>query len=923
MSHIRIKGARTHNLKNISLDIPHQKIIVITGLSGSGKSSLAFDTIYAEGQRRFVQSLSAYARQFLSMMEKPDVDAIEGLAPAISIEQKTISHNPRSTVGTITEVMDYLRLLYARVGTAYCPTHQTQLVAQPIDEIVDHILKTTDQKNTMILAPIVKGQKGSHQSTIQTMQAKGFIRMRINKVVHLISDCPELDPNKIHHLDVVIDRLLIQTDARSRITHAVETATSLSDGMVQIVDMDLPSNEQTFSTRFSCHECQYSVDILTPQMFSFNSPKGACPSCDGLGHEEQIDPNKVIYEDRTIRQGALRGYDESKTAFFIKIEALAHTYEFSLDQTFHQLRPSIQQILLYGTKSNIQPRFKGIIPMLDNHYRRTDSQLVRKRLSRYLSYLPCQGCQGNRLNEAARHVKIQDQSLPQLINQSLLELKSWFQHLKLPKQQQCIAQPIRQEIQTRLDFLCDVGLNYLSLNRPAHTLSGGESQRIRLASQIGSGLIGILYVLDEPSIGLHARDHAKLLEMLNKLKALGNTVIVVEHDEATMRAADHIIDIGPGAGSHGGKVIAQGDITTITNHPTSLTGAYLSGKKTIPMPTSKSPPHDLKIHIRDACTNNLKNIAVQIPLGQMTLLTGVSGSGKSTLMHQVLHPYVKNALMRKNIDPDASTSTTDAVNHLKHLMVINQSPIGRTPRSNPATYTGMFTPIRELFAGTEEARMRGYSISRFSFNVAGGRCDACDGDGVIQVNMHFLSDIHVTCETCQGKRFNQETLDVTYKDKSIADILNMTVSEAKSFFKSVPTIHKRCQTLEAVGLGYITLGQSATTLSGGEAQRIKLSKELSGNREGKTLYLLDEPSTGLHIQDIKQLLQVLFELRDRGNTLVIIEHHLDIIKCADWNIDLGPEGGNGGGNLVHQGTIKSLLTCKKSHTARCLFEHLS
>ncbi len=938
MHTITIRGARTHNLKNIDLEIPRDKLIVITGLSGSGKSSLAFDTLYAEGQRRYVESLSAYARQFLSLMEKPDVDHIEGLSPAISIEQKSVSHNPRSTVGTITEIHDYLRLLYARVGTPYCPTHHTPLAAYTISQMVDLILSLPEESKIMVLSPVVQARKGEHIQQIEELRNQGFIRARIDGVLVELEEAPKLDLRRKHSIEVVVDRLKVKPEIQGRLADSLETALNLSNGLVYIPvlnDQGKTLKELVFSSKFACSDCGYSLEELEPRLFSFNNPSGACPTCDGLGLKQFIDPNKVITsENLSLASGAIRHWDRHHFYYYSMLSSLAKHYRFDLETPFKKLSKKIQDILLYGSDEvEIQFRyvqdngqvvtrkhaFEGVIPNMERRYHETDSGYVREELAKFLTQQACKECQGTRLKETARNVLIEKHSLPHLSAFSISEAQNFFKKLKLPGARGQIADKILKEIIGRLEFLMNVGLEYLSLNRSADTLSGGETQRIRLASQIGAGLVGVMYVLDEPSIGLHQRDNARLLKTLNHLRDLGNTVIVVEHDEDAILSADHIIDIGPGAGVHGGTVVAEGTAKQIMKAPHSLTGQYLSRKKTIPIPKKRKKYNpDLTIELSGATGNNLKNITAVFPIGLITCVTGVSGSGKSTLINDTLFPIAAITLNDvKQIEARAYSNIT-GLEHLDKVIDIDQSPIGRTPRSNAATYTGLFTDIRDLFSNTQEARSRGYKPGRFSFNVKGGRCEACQGDGLIKVEMHFLPDVYVPCDICQGKRYNRETLEVLYKGKNIHEILEMTAEEALEFFKSIPPIARKLETLIDVGLAYIKIGQSATTLSGGEAQRIKLSKELSRRDTGKTLYILDEPTTGLHFHDVKHLLEILQRLSNRGNTIIVIEHNLDVIKTADWIIDLGPEGGDGGGQMVAFGTPEHVASVKQSYTGQFL-----
>lgn len=937
MQNIQIRGARTHNLKNIDLTIPRDKLTVITGLSGSGKSSLAFDTLYAEGQRRYVESLSAYARQFLSMMEKPDVEHIDGLSPAISIEQKSTSHNPRSTVGTVTEIYDYLRLLYARVGEPRCPTHGTVLAAQSVSQIVDTLLALPEDTKLMLLAPIINERKGEHTGIFEQLRAQGFLRVRVDTKVYEIDAVPKLSLRQKHTIEVVVDRIKIRPDMQLRIAESIETTLRLSDGVVRIAPMDEASKqaELLFSSRYACTECGYSLTELEPRLFSFNNPAGACPTCDGLGVKQFFDPERIVSKPHlSLAEGAIRGWDARSHYAFQLLTAVAKHYRFDLHTPFLDLPKRIQEIVLHGNQNELiafnytsdrghttrrkQP-FEGIIPNLQRRYHDTDSSMMREELAKFLSSQPCPDCQGARLRIEARNVFIADKNLSQLTAHSVQQALKFIESLALTGQRAKIAAKITKEIAERLRFLMNVGLDYLSLNRSAETLSGGEAQRIRLASQIGAGLVGVMYILDEPSIGLHQRDNARLLNSLTQLRDMGNTVIVVEHDEDAIRSADYIVDIGPGAGVHGGEIVAAGTPELICANPNSITGQYLSGKRNIVVPKQRTPVDEKKcLTIRGARANNLKNLTVNIPIGLMTCVTGVSGSGKSTLINDTLYPLAAREL---NGATEISVALSDGIiglDQLDNVIDIDQSPIGRTPRSNPATYTGMFTPIRELFSATPEARSRGYQPGRFSFNVKGGRCEACEGDGVIKVAMHFLPDIYVTCDSCKGQRYNRQTLEIRYKGKNIYDILEMTIEEAREFFTAVPVIARKLQTLIDVGLSYIRLGQSATTLSGGEAQRVKLAKELSKRDTGKTLYILDEPTTGLHFYDIEQLLAVLHRLRDNGNTVVIIEHNLDVIKTADWIIDLGPEGGDGGGTIVATGTPEQVVKIKASHTGRFL-----
>ncbi len=933
---IDIKGARTHNLKNISVTMPRNQLTVITGLSGSGKSSLAFDTLYAEGQRRYVESLSAYARQFLSMMEKPDVDAIEGLSPAISIEQKATSHNPRSTVGTITEIHDYLRLLFARVGDPRCPTHGGSLHAQTITQMVDAVLALPADSKAMILAPVIRGRKGEHLQLIQQLQAKGYVRARIDGELVELDSAPKLTLRQKHDIDVVIDRIKVRPDIATRLSESFENAINLAEGLAMVVPMNEGDFEPIlFSAKFSCPHCGYSLSELEPRLFSFNNPMGACHSCDGLGVDQFFDPARVVHDETaSLAEGAIRGWDKKTAYYFSMLSSLARHYEFDVNTPYCDLPPKIQSIILFGSEGERieflyesmhagnqirQHAFEGVIPNMKRRYRESDSNAVREELAKYISSRPCPTCDGARLREAARHVYVADRSLPEISNYSIEHAYQFFHQLTLPGAKGKIAEKINKEIIERLGFLVNVGLDYLTLARSAETLSGGEAQRIRLASQIGSGLVGVMYVLDEPSIGLHQRDNERLLNTLRRLRDLGNTVIVVEHDEDAIRAADFILDIGPKAGVHGGEVVAQGTPEDIMACKRSLTGDYLSHRKRIEVPKErvKVNPNE-QLHLKGVCCNNLTGVDVSIPLGLMTCVTGVSGSGKSSLINDTLYPIAANQLNRASLMARGTCESLEGLEQCDKVIDIDQSPIGRTPRSNPATYTGLFTPIRELFANTPEARARGYQPGRFSFNVKGGRCEACQGDGLIKVEMHFLPDIYVSCDACKGKRYNRETLEIQYKGKTIDEVLNMTVEEACEFFTAIPILARKCQTLIDVGLSYISLGQSATTLSGGEAQRIKLARELSKRGTGKTLYILDEPTTGLHFHDIEQLLQVLKRLREQGNTIIIIEHNLDVIKTADWLIDLGPEGGSKGGKIIATGTPEQVAEIAISHTGRFL-----
>lgn len=940
MKQIDIRGARTHNLKNINLILPRDKFIVITGLSGSGKSSLAFDTLYAEGQRRYVESLSAYARQFLSLMEKPDVDHIEGLSPAISIEQKSTSHNPRSTVGTVTEIHDYLRLLFARVGEPRCPDHDIPLTAQTISQMVDRVLEEPKGKRLMLLAPVVKDRKGEHVKLLENLTANGYIRARIDGEICDLSDPPKLELQKKHTIEVVVDRFKVREDIKTRLAESFETALDLSGSTAVIADMDDPNAEELmFSSSFACPHCGYSLHELEPRLFSFNNPAGACPTCDGLGVEQFFDPNKVVQNpDVSLASGAIKGWDRRSFYYFGLLKSVADHYGFDIEAPFSQLSKKFQNIILNGSKEEIEfvyvndrgdkikrkHVFEGVLNNMARRYKETESNAVREELAKYINNRPCLDCSGSRLRREARYVFLDKTNLPMVAEKSIGEALEFFEALELSGQRAKIAEKILKEIRERLSFLVNVGLNYLSLSRSAETLSGGEAQRIRLASQIGAGLVGVMYVLDEPSIGLHQRDNERLLNTLIHLRNLGNTVIVVEHDEDAIRAADHIVDIGPGAGVHGGNVIAQGTAEEIMQVEESLTGQFLSGKQKIEIPAKRMPYDESKVlTLKGARGNNLKGVQLDVPVGLFTCITGVSGSGKSTLINDTLFPLAQNALNRAERTDVAPYDSIEGLAHFDKVIDIDQSPIGRTPRSNPATYTGLFTPIRELFAGTQEARARGYNVGRFSFNVRGGRCEACQGDGVIKVEMHFLPDVYVPCDHCKGKRYNRETLEIRYKGKTIHQVLDMTVEEAREFFDAIPAIARKLQTLMDVGLSYIRLGQSSTTLSGGEAQRVKLATELSKRDTGKTLYILDEPTTGLHFADIKQLLSVLHKLRDQGNTIVVIEHNLDVIKTADWIVDLGPEGGAGGGQIIVTGTPEQVAKDKKSHTARFLKEILA
>ena len=938
MDKISIKGARTHNLKNISIEIPRGELVVITGLSGSGKSSLAFDTIYAEGQRRYVESLSSYARQFLSMMEKPDVDQIDGLSPAISIEQKSTSHNPRSTVGTVTEIYDYLRLLYARIGTPICPDHNEELSAKTISEICDEIYSKGEGQKIMVMAPMIRGKKGEHLGIYEELKTEGFVRVKINNVIHPLDEFPSLNKNQKHNISAIVDRLQLkeEEDNRSRLSESIETALGLSNGLVEIEILDEQNNILLFSSNFSCSQCGYSVSDLEPRMFSFNNPFGACEKCDGLGVIQYFDEKKLIADtETTINEGAIKGWNRRNRFYFHQLKCLAKHYKFDLDTPWEEYSEEIQRILLWGSKEKInfsksfssgskivrQHRFEGVIPNTERRFKETDSEFIRNELAKLLSDSHCDSCEGSRLKKESRNIFINNTPIQDITDKKITDALSFFHEIRLEGAKAMIAEKILKEIKERLTFLEDVGLNYLTLNRGAGTLSGGEAQRIRLASQIGSGLVGVTYVLDEPSIGLHQRDNAKLIKTLFHLKSLGNTVIVVEHDEEAIRCADHIIDIGPGAGKHGGEICAQGSLQDILKSKDSMTAAYLSGRRKINFPkTAKVPEHF--IEIQGAYENNLQNISVKIPIGVFTCITGVSGSGKSSLINQTLMPMSSFLLNKANLNKEIKCKQIIGLEHLDKVIGIDQSAIGRTPRSNPATYTGLFSHIRDLFSQSEESRTRGYKPGRFSFNVKGGRCEACQGDGMIKVEMHFLADIYVNCDICNSKRYNEQTLEVKFKGKNIAEVLGMTVEEALEFFAAIPAIKNKLQTLSDVGLTYISLGQSATTLSGGEAQRIKLAKELSKRSTGKTLFILDEPTTGLHFYDIELLLGVLKRLSDQGNTVVVIEHNLDVIKSSDWVIDLGPEGGSDGGLIVAQGTPEQVAQSKKSYTGQYLKEIL-
>ena len=936
MEYLKIKGARTHNLKNISVDFPRNKLIVITGLSGSGKSSLAFDTLYAEGQRRYVESLSAYARQFLDRMNKPDVDLIEGLSPAISIEQKSTSHNPRSTVGTVTEIHDYLRLLYARAGDPYCPDHKIKLEAKTVSQMVDQILSLPENTKLMILAPVINGRKGSHQDLLDELRAQGFIRVRIDGKIHEIDDIPQLEKNIKHQIDVVIDRVKINPEIKQRVTESVETGIKIAEGKIVLHDMD-SEEDQLFSAKFSCPVCDYVIPELEPRLFSFNNPMGACPECDGLGHKNYFDKSKVVaFPQLSLASGAIKGWDKRNQFYFQILNSLANHYDFEIDLPFSDLEENIQNIILYGSKKEkiefnyfvgtgrVQKRkhaFEGVLNNFKRRYEETESNTVRDELAKFLSNQICPSCNGTRLREEARNVLVGDMNLHHICELPLRQAFDFFHTLNLEGNKAQVANKLVTEIKNRLHFLINVGLDYLSLSRSADTLSGGEAQRIRLASQIGSGLTGVLYVLDEPSIGLHQKDNDRLLETLKHLRDIGNTVIVVEHDHDAIMAADFVLDIGPGAGIHGGEIIAKGTPLEIAQSNNSLTGKYLSGEKKIEVPKHRQKPNNKIFKIVNATGNNLKGINFNLPVGLFNCVTGVSGSGKSTLVNNTLYHAIAKYLYRSNLNA-APHDSMEGLDFFDKVVDVNQSPIGRTPRSNPATYTGLFTPIRDLFAKVPESRARGYSPGRFSFNVKGGRCETCEGDGVIKVEMHFLPDVYVKCDTCSGQRYNRETLDIKYKGKNIHEVLSFTVEQAYDFFKAVPTIERKLKTLLDVGLGYIKLGQNATTLSGGEAQRVKLALELSKRDTGKTLYILDEPTTGLHFEDIQLLLNVLHRLRDNGNTLVVIEHNLDVIKTADWVIDLGPEGGEGGGLIIAEGTPEAISKNPSCFTGQYLKSYL-
>ena len=934
MNTIQVRGARTHNLKNIDLDIPRDKLVVITGLSGSGKSSLAFDTLYAEGQRRYVESLSTYARQFLSMMEKPDIDHIEGLSPAISIEQKSTSHNPRSTVGTITEIYDYLRLLFARAGEPRCPDHDLPLKAQTVSQMVDQVLELPEGSKLMLLAPVVQDRKGEHIHLLDNLRRQGFIRARIDGLICDLDEAPALDKKKKHSIEVVVDRFKVKEGIGIRMAESFETALGLSEGITLVSYMDGDEKDLMFSAKFACPICNYSLTELEPRLFSFNNPAGACDTCDGLGIHQFFDVDRIIqHPEASIAEGAIRGWDRRSLFYFNMLSSLAKHYDFDIETPWNKLSALHQQKILFGSENEEitfnyendrgtvfrrEHSFEGVIPNMERRYRDTESNSVREDLSKYMATSECPDCDGTRLCKSARNVFVDDRRIEDIVAMPVGECYEYFQSINLPGRQGEIAEKIIKEIRDRFCFLVDVGLNYLSLNRSADTLSGGEAQRIRLASQIGAGLVGVMYILDEPSIGLHQRDNERLLKTLVRLRDLGNTVIVVEHDEDAIKEADFIVDIGPGAGVHGGEIVAMGDSKSIVNSPKSITGQFLSGARGIVVPKKRHQSNGKFLEISGAKANNLQSIDAKIPVGLFTCITGVSGSGKSTLINEILYPAAAVALNKATTLKPAAHNEIKGLEHFDKCIDINQSPIGRTPRSNPATYTGIFTPVRELFAGTQEARSRGYTPGRFSFNVKGGRCEACQGDGVTKVEMHFLPDIYVPCDVCKGKRYNRETLDITFKGKNIHQVLDMTIEDASAFFEAIPSVSRKLQTLMDVGLSYIKLGQAATTLSGGEAQRVKLSKELSKRGTGKTIYILDEPTTGLHFHDIEQLLSVLHKLRDQGNTVVVIEHNLDVIKTADWILDLGPEGGAGGGTIVATGTPEDVAKIKKSHTGAFL-----
>jgi len=949
MKEIKVRGARQHNLKNIDVNLPRNKLVVVTGLSGSGKSSLAFDTLYAEGQRRYVESLSSYARNFLSMMEKPDVDHIEGLSPAISIEQKSTSHNPRSTVGTVTEVYDYLRLLFARAGTPRCPDHGDSLEGQTSNQICDQIIKINQNSRLLILAPIITNQKGEHLHVFEELKVQGYVRVRVNNIVVDIDDIPKLNKNKKHFIEAVIDRVKVpekkkmSDDFRLRLSESVENALTLGEGILKTLDLDNEDDEITYSSKMACPKCGYSIPELEPRLFTFNNPSGACPDCEGLGIKPYVDEKRIIYDERfSIQEGAIRGWDINRKYHYHMMKCLSKQYNFSLEEPFSDLNTEIRDLILNGSNGEIVDfswtnkrgrrmerffAFEGVINNVNRRYRETDSNFIREDLSKMFSFKNCKSCEGTRLREEARNVFLEDKSISSITEMTIDQSFAFFSKLKLKGTKKEIADRIVKEVNERLEFLIDVGLNYLTLDRSAESLSGGEAQRIRLASQIGAGLVGVTYILDEPSIGLHQRDNKKLLKTLEKLRDLGNSVVVVEHDEETMFFADHVIDIGPGAGVHGGKVCAEGTAKEISKSKNSITGQYLSGQKKINIPSKRRKPKSKRseegwLKLKGASGHNLKEVDLDIPLGLFICITGVSGSGKSTLLNQTLLPAVTDVLNKSTRSESKPYQSLEGAEEVSKIIEISQSPIGRTPRSNPATYTGLFTPIRDLFSGTQESRSRGYKPGRFSFNVKGGRCEACQGDGVIKVEMHFLPDIYVKCDACNGERYNRETLEVKYKGKNIYEVLELTVDDALTFFSSIPVIKKKLETLRDVGLGYIKLGQQATTLSGGEAQRIKLAKELSKSPLGHTLYLLDEPTTGLHFHDVNLLLEVLKRLRDNGNTVAVIEHNMEVIKCSDWIIDLGPEGGAEGGEIIAQGTPEDLSKIKRSYTGKFLIDVL-
>ena len=949
MKEIKVRGARQHNLKNIDVNLPRNKLVVVTGLSGSGKSSLAFDTLYAEGQRRYVESLSSYARNFLSMMEKPDVDHIEGLSPAISIEQKSTSHNPRSTVGTVTEVYDYLRLLFARAGTPRCPDHGDSLEGQTSNQICDQIIKINQNSRLLILAPIITNQKGEHLHVFEELKVQGYVRVRVNNIVVDIDDIPKLNKNKKHFIEAVIDRVKVpekkkmSDDFRLRLSESVENALTLGEGIIKTLDLDNEDDEITYSSKMACPKCGYSIPELEPRLFTFNNPSGACPDCEGLGIKPYVDEKRIIYDERfSIQEGAIRGWDINRKYHYHMMKCLSKQYNFSLEEPFSDLNTEIRDLILNGSNGEIVDfswtnkrgrrmerffAFEGVINNVNRRYRETDSNFIREDLSKMFSFKNCKSCEGTRLREEARNVFLEDKSISSITEMTIDQSFAFFSKLKLKRTKKEIADRIVKEVNERLEFLIDVGLNYLTLDRSAESLSGGEAQRIRLASQIGAGLVGVTYILDEPSIGLHQRDNKKLLKTLEKLRDLGNSVVVVEHDEETMFFADHVIDIGPGAGVHGGKVCAEGTAKEISKSKNSITGQYLSGQKKINIPSKRRKPKSKRseegwLKLKGASGHNLKEVDLDIPLGLFICITGVSGSGKSTLLNQTLLPAVTDVLNKSTRSESKPYQSLEGAEEVSKIIEISQSPIGRTPRSNPATYTGLFTPIRDLFSGTQESRSRGYKPGRFSFNVKGGRCEACQGDGVIKVEMHFLPDIYVKCDACNGERYNRETLEVKYKGKNIYEVLELTVDDALTFFSSIPVIKKKLETLRDVGLGYIKLGQQATTLSGGEAQRIKLAKELSKSPLGHTLYLLDEPTTGLHFHDVNLLLEVLKRLRDNGNTVAVIEHNMEVIKCSDWIIDLGPEGGAEGGEIIAQGTPEDLSKIKRSYTGKFLIDVL-